>query len=175
MLIIFSGLSGTGKTTLARALAQRLGAVYLRADTIEQALREGGIEQIDERGYRVGYRVATENLLLGQTVIADSVNPWPLTRRAWREAAERAGVPYLDVEVVCSDLKKHRLRVEARRADIEGFRLPDWESVICRDYRDWDEPVLRVDTAEMSVDEAVRVIVDAADESNSGGAASAGY
>ena len=40
MLIIFSGLPGSGKSTIARALAQQLGAVYLRIDTIEQAIRE---------------------------------------------------------------------------------------------------------------------------------------
>jgi predicted kinase len=39
MLIVFGGLPGTGKTTLARAFAQRRRATYLRIDTIEQALR----------------------------------------------------------------------------------------------------------------------------------------
>lgn len=34
MLIIFSGLPGSGKSTIARALAKRLGAVYLRIDTM---------------------------------------------------------------------------------------------------------------------------------------------
>ena len=38
-LIIFGGLPGTGKTTLARKLANDLGATYLRIDTIERALR----------------------------------------------------------------------------------------------------------------------------------------
>jgi SpoVK/Ycf46/Vps4 family AAA+-type ATPase len=33
VFIIFCGLPGTGKTTLARELARRLGAVYLRIDT----------------------------------------------------------------------------------------------------------------------------------------------
>ncbi len=36
MLIVFGGLPGTGKTTLARAFAQRRRATYLRIDTIEQ-------------------------------------------------------------------------------------------------------------------------------------------
>ncbi|MCE5382318.1 AAA family ATPase, partial [Pectobacterium punjabense] len=38
MLIIFGGLPGTGKSTIARLLATRLNAVWLRIDTIEQLL-----------------------------------------------------------------------------------------------------------------------------------------
>ena len=45
MLIVFGGLPGTGKTTVARELARQLGAVHLRIDSIEQAyeiiVREG--------------------------------------------------------------------------------------------------------------------------------------
>jgi predicted kinase len=37
-LYVFAGLTGTGKTTLSRQLAQRVGAVHLRIDTVEQAL-----------------------------------------------------------------------------------------------------------------------------------------
>ena len=39
MLIILGGLPGVGKTTLAKAVAREWEAVYLRVDTIEQALR----------------------------------------------------------------------------------------------------------------------------------------
>lgn len=38
MLIVIGGLPATGKTTLARLLASRTGAVHLRVDTIEQAV-----------------------------------------------------------------------------------------------------------------------------------------
>jgi len=43
MLIIFGGLPDSGKTTIAWALAKRLGAVHLRIDTIEQTVRDSGM------------------------------------------------------------------------------------------------------------------------------------
>ena len=36
MLYIFSGLPGCGKSTVAKMLSEKLKAVYLRVDTIEQ-------------------------------------------------------------------------------------------------------------------------------------------
>src|SRR5688572_4995923 len=73
MLIIFGGLPGSGKTTIARALAERLNAVHVRVDTIEQAIRASGIaDDAGPAGYIVAYGVAGDNLTLGRTVIADS-------------------------------------------------------------------------------------------------------
>ena len=53
---VFSGLPGTGKTTLARALARNLSADYVRVDTIEGALVSDGDESLVALG--AGYRVA---------------------------------------------------------------------------------------------------------------------
>ncbi|WP_323055028.1 AAA family ATPase, partial [Brucella intermedia] len=39
MLIILGGLPASGKSTIAQALAVRIGACYLRVDTVEQAIR----------------------------------------------------------------------------------------------------------------------------------------
>ena len=52
MLIIFSGLPGSGKSTIAQALAKQLNALYLRIDTIEQA-----IHKADEDNYEWGLPV----------------------------------------------------------------------------------------------------------------------
>jgi predicted kinase len=157
MLVIFSGLPGTGKTTIARVLAADIGAVHVRIDAIEQALRASGVA-VDAHGYRVGYAIAEDNLRLGRIVVADSVNPWPLTRAEWQDVAKRAGVPSIDVEIVCSDAAAHRRRVESRVADIPGHTLPTWEDVMNRDYRPWTTDRLEIDTALVPADEAVRRI-----------------
>ena len=158
MLIIFSGLPGVGKTSIAQELARTTGAVHLRIDSIEQSLRRAGY-RVESEGYEVAHAVAEDNLRAGHTVIADCVNPWPLTRAAWRSVAERVGVAALDVEIVCSDAAEHRRRVESREPDIAGHALPTWRDVIERDYRDWDRDRLVVDTAASDVSVSVRAIV----------------
>lgn len=158
MLIVLSGLPGTGKTTIARKLANELAAVYLRIDSIEQSIRGAG-RPVESEGYSVARAVAEDNLRLGRIVVADCVNPWPLTRREWRAVADRAGVRALDVEIVCSDPGEHRRRVEARMADITGHRLPTWEEVVERDYRPWDGERMVIDTARLSVEDSVRAIL----------------
>lgn len=90
MLYIFGGLPGTGKSTLSAALACRCDAVYIRIDTIEQAIRGSGLGVDGPAGYMVGYALALENLRLGAAVVADSVNPLHVTRKAWVDVARRA-------------------------------------------------------------------------------------
>lgn len=158
VLIVFSGLPGVGKTTIARELARTIGATYLRIDSIEQALRRAGIH-VDGEGYDVAYAVAEDNLRAGRTVIADCVNPWLLTRGAWRSVAARAGMAALDIEIVCSDAAEHRRRVESREPDVPSHALPSWQDVIERDYHAWDRDRLVVDTAGSDVNAAVDAIV----------------
>lgn len=161
MLIILSGLPGTGKTTIARELARELAAVHLRIDTIEQTLRDAGVTVIDH-GYRVAYALAEDNLRLGRTVIADSVNPIDLTRKAWHAVAERAGTHHLDAEIICSDKTEHRRRVESRTADIAGHKLPTWDEVEAREYHAWTSAHFVVDTATLTPTEATVRVRDAA-------------
>ena len=163
MLIIFAGLPGVGKTMIARELARQIGAVYLRIDSIEQALRDSGAisQPLDESGYRVGYAIAEDNIRLGRTVIADSVNPVSETRAAWREVALRAGATAVEIEIQCSDLKEHRRRVEARASDIPGLQLPTWEEVVSREYHAWDREHLVIDTATTTVEKSVITIREA--------------
>lgn len=88
MLYIFSGLPGTGKSTLSAALAREFRVTYLRVDVVEQAMRVAGTWVDGPEGYIVCYDIASQNLRLGLDVIADTVNPIHETRQAWREVAD---------------------------------------------------------------------------------------
>jgi uncharacterized protein len=129
-LIAVGGFSGTGKTTLARAVAWRIGrppgAVHLRSD-IERK-RQMGVDEFDRlppAGYEPGVteRVfaalrdqAETALKAGQCVIVDAVHKTPEERRLVAAVAENLGVPFTGlwltapVEVLIG-------RIAHRRAD----------------------------------------------------------
>ena len=147
ILYIFSGLPGSGKTTLSQRVAQRVHAVYLRIDTIEQALRELCSVAVQGEGYRLSYRIAADNLRLGLNVVADSCNPIELTRREWEQVALEALAAYVNIEVICSDAREHRRRVETRLSTVSGLRLPTWHEVEKREYHNWTVDRIVIDTA----------------------------
>lgn len=158
---MFGGLPGVGKTTLSQSVARRLGAVYLRVDAVETAMREAGIDLapagsdtsppadrpfLGSAGYAVVQAVAEANLRLGASVVVDAVNPVEAARAGWRALATAAGVPLRVVEAICSDPAEHRRRVEGRSPAPGQGHVPSWQQVVEREYEPWSEPRLTVDT-----------------------------
>ena len=137
-VIVVCGLPGSGKTTLASALAAQLPAAYLRVDAIETPLMLAGVD-VGPLGYQVVQELAASNLALGIPVVIDLVDPIPQTRRLWRELAARCAATLVVLECVLSDPGEHRRRVEARRPDLPGQVVPTWDEVTGRNYVPWDE------------------------------------
>jgi predicted kinase len=158
MLIILGGLPGVGKTTIAKHLAKQLKAMVLRVDTAEQVLRDTAALEGPE-GYMVCYALAAENLRLGLTVIADSVNSIQITREAWRDVANQANRDFIEIELICSDIAIHQKRVETRKPDISGHKLPAWQAVLDREYEPWTSKHLALDTSQKSADEIVELMI----------------
>ena len=129
-LIAVGGLSGTGKTTLARALAPRYGAlpgaIHLRTDEIRKCLLGVAPETpLAPEAYRpevtvqVYERMAAQAgiaLSAGRTVVADAVFAAPWERDALAAVAARAGAGFAGLWLD-APYRVALERIEARRAD----------------------------------------------------------
>ena len=147
-LIALAGLPGVGKSSIARDLARRTGAMWLRIDSMDQAIWASGTAPNDllDWTYRAAQAVAADNLVLGLDVIADCVNDCEDAREGWEAAARRARSEIVWLEIVCSDATEHRRRIEMRTADIAGLSLPGWDAVVGRAYASWTRDRFTVDT-----------------------------
>jgi predicted kinase len=145
-LVVFCGLPGAGKTTLARAVAAELGATLVRVDALEAALARSLEPPLpdDPVGYALAHTVAAEQLSIGRSVVVDAVNALLVARIAWQGLAHREQARHFLVEVTCSDTREHRRRVEGRRSVDVGLVPPSWSDVTRRVFQPC-EPQLRVD------------------------------
>jgi predicted kinase len=162
VLICFSGLPAVGKLTVARVLSAQIGAIWLRLDEIEAAMRLSHMkyEDLADGGYAAAQVMAKSALTQGYAVIADCVNPIALTRAGWRAASRAVGAAHLDVELTCSDTQLHRVRAETRDADLEGVALPEWDAIFRREYEPFETADLRLDTCGLSPEVAVQAILE---------------
>ncbi|MBE2198285.1 MAG: ATP-binding protein [Anaerolinea sp.] len=147
-LIIFSGLPGTGKSSVAEAVGRELGTPVFAKDWLEAALLRSNLQ--GETGY-AGYELLTvlaqRQLSLGQSAILDSVASFARIRVQWRWLAIDYGAAWRVVECVCSDPAQHRQRVESRQRHIPGWHELTWAEVerVRGYYETWQEERLVLD------------------------------
>ncbi|WP_328344233.1 AAA family ATPase [Micromonospora sp. NBC_00421] len=148
LLVVFAGLPGVGKSTLAGQVGVALGAPVLPVDPIERALARHGLTGHGSGlvGYDALAGLAEVQLGLGTSVVVDAVNPVAGARGLWLDLAARAGVPLRLIEVYCGDEAQLRRRVEARHG--ADPLAPTWEQVRQRgeEYEPLIGPRLVVDT-----------------------------
>lgn len=147
-LVVFCGLPGVGKTAVSRRVADRLGATFLRIDTIEAAIVSALPPFTNNPvGYVVAGWVAADQLRAGRSVVADAVNNVSEARQGWITVAGDCKVPLHFVEVTCSDEAEHRRMVEARTTEMPGHAVPTWEQVQRRPWQPFTQPRLVIDTS----------------------------
>src|ERR1044071_9262691 len=94
-LIVFSGLPGTGKSTLAEGVGKDPGIPVFAKDWLEAVLLQSGLKPTDEdkslgfAGYELLTVLAQRQLMLRQSIILDSVAASQTIRSTWSQLAQQ--------------------------------------------------------------------------------------
>jgi predicted kinase len=150
VLILFSGLPGTGKTALARSVARHLHIPLLAKDRIQSALRARGLaDRETPDGYHLMLDLADEQLSLGVSVALDAVFPMEGFRQAARDIACRNSANFRSIYCYCSDPSVWRERMKGREQYVPNWTPVGWEAVerLQAMYEPWDpETTLFIDS-----------------------------
>ena len=139
-VVAMSGLPASGKSTVAGALACRIGAAYLSSDTVRKQL--AGLDPRERAGdeFRAGLyssamtdrtyaelrRRAATHLAAGRPVVLDAMHGRESERAAARALAAEHGVPHLIAELRLDDAAA-RERIAGREGDPLRTSDASWE------------------------------------------------
>ena len=165
LTIFFTGLSGSGKSTIANALLVKLlelgtrRVTLLYGDIVRKHLSsELGFsrEHRDINILRIGY-VASEITKYGGIAICAPIAPYTATRRRVREMAEATG-GFVEIHVatpleVCEGRDRKGLYAKARAGTLKEF------TGISDPYEEPVNPEMRIDTRNLSPDLAAHRIL----------------
>ncbi|WP_223068079.1 AAA family ATPase [Paenibacillus caui] len=148
-LVFFVGVAGTGKTTVARKLAERMPAAFLDRDTVggrfvEKVLESNGLDKNDRDSefykkhlrdleYDTTKDICIDNLAAGQSVFMISPFTAELKNKAWiEEVLAAAGRSKADVDVkvivvTLQDMDVQKQRIIERKTDRDTWKLEHWD------------------------------------------------
>jgi aminoglycoside phosphotransferase family enzyme/predicted kinase len=116
-LIVMHGLSGSGKSTVARRLVELVGAVQLRSDVERRRTPGVDARTYDQHTSNMVYKrlraLAANVLAAGYPVVIDAANLKRSERRAFERLAKALGVPWAILETR-APMQAMRERIERR-------------------------------------------------------------
>jgi predicted kinase len=151
LLVLVTGLQGTGKSTVADAAGRQLEAAVLAHDWAMSGLRpyaevQRALDAIDlghrHAGWSILGALARSELRRGRDVVLDGVARAPEIARC-RDLAAEEQARFVLVVTECPDATVHRSRVNGRERGIPGWYELDWTHV--QQARDAWEPIARSD------------------------------
>ena len=162
-LVVLVGLSGSGKSNVAAALAERTGFRSWSSDVerkrlagldlVDRAGREGAKEiyspQFSARTYAALYENAERHLAAGRGVILDATFLRRIDRDRARALTSRLGKPILIVECRCDE---DEIRRRLERREVENTDPSDADLEIHMQQRRVYEPTSGDEPATMTVD-----------------------
>jgi predicted kinase len=141
VLVLISGMPGTGKTALARGLVQALRIPVFAKDRIQSALRTRGLAgRATVDGYHLMFDLADEQLGLGLGVVLDAVFPLVEFRLVARDIARRHRACFRPIYCYCSDESVWRERLGGRRQAVPYWTPVGWAEVerLREIYEPWE-------------------------------------
>ena len=155
MLVLISGLPGSGKSYFGQKLAAAIGAIYLNSDKVRVQMRGSGKYSDEDKllVYKQMALDASEALDVGKDVVADAT----FSRQSFREQFERLsatqGTP-LHIIVVKADEDTIRKRLSSPRefseADFKVYeKLRD-------EFEEITVPHLELRSTDSNLDEMLR-------------------
>ena len=160
-LVIFSGLPGTGKSTLANRLARELGWPLLCIDDMIGEVPENpGIAFWDSR-VAILLRLTEVQLELGLSVIVDSVF-MNMDRNHAQELARTYNARFRPIYVFLSDDYIWRQRVTGRYDAMNNRDIATWERIQHQRerFRPWEkDTALFIDSLD-AVDKNYQLVLD---------------
>lgn len=166
LVVLFTGLSGSGKSTIAKGVAERLAELddrrvtLLDGDEVRTMLSAGlGFSRADREMNvrRIGW-VAALAARHGGLALCAPIAPYASTRLDLRRMAEDAGAQFRLVHVstpleVCEARDRKGMYARARAGEIVGFTGID------DPYEEPGDADIRLDTTDLSIDDAVSAVV----------------
>jgi predicted kinase len=161
-LVMLAGLPGTGKSTLARRLAETLPAVIVESDRVRQKLfaPPGYTTEESRRVHLVCHTLMGWYLRHYYHVVYDATNLYEYHRQLVYRLAERSGARLVVAEVIASeDVVRQRLAPHRREpSSRENYSDADWDVYVTMRRR--AEPIqrqhLRLDTSQGDLASAVQ-------------------
>jgi adenylyl-sulfate kinase len=163
-LIWFTGLSGSGKSTIANALEQALfergmHTYVLDGDNVRNGLNNNLTFTAEDRSENIRRIAEVSKLMIdaGLVVLASFVSPYKSDREVVRDTVGTTNYMEVFVNTPISECEKRDVKglyAKARAGEITNF------TGINAPYEAPENPEIEIDTTKVSVAEAVAIIVD---------------
>src|SRR5437588_2093400 len=126
--VVMRGYPGTGKSTIARAIAAALHAPLIDRDIIRQKAVDifGDLPEVGRFSYELMFALAGEQLELGLSVVVDMPLTYRTTYEQSKELARVFHTPLLVVHCQCPPQVQKR-RLEGRKGKVSEFQITSWE------------------------------------------------
>jgi predicted kinase len=146
-----AGHSGTGKSTLARAIARETKSVLLDKDVIMAGAIRAGVDSslVAPVAYEIGWALARSALGIGQNVILDNAAYFVSIRDKGDQLARELGARYYIIECVLADEQEQEARLASRSREhsLQPASLGDFDRYYTRPGTGpISEPHLEIDT-----------------------------